>query len=188
MIRNLAEVKKSSSLTDKTHGTVTLGPKETLGSKDKIAYVYLKAEGNAVKHLTDPHITIWGKNARKDSWISSVEFSWAGARHVYFNLKSETFWAPHIPSSDTAIAQTPETLLAQFLNLSQIASLTLRQSASSPSSGTAGSTTASSPAIDKGSSTYNSDWPSPRESMGKRVNTLPSRRRRNVPGPHPFAR
>ena len=61
MIRNLAEVKKSSSLTDKTHGTVTLGPKETLGSKDKIAYVYLKAEGNAVKHLTDPHITNLGQ-------------------------------------------------------------------------------------------------------------------------------
>jgi len=104
------------------------------------------------------------------------------------NLAEVQKSAPHIPSSDTAIAQTPETLLAQFLNLSQIASLSPTQSASSPSSGTPGSTTASSPAIDKGSSTYNSDWPSPLSRWEKRVNSLPSRRRRNVPRPHPFAR
>jgi hypothetical protein len=159
MISNLAEVQKSYSLTDKTHGAVTFGPKETLLSKGNVAYVMLKAEGDAVKNLTDPHITIWGKNARTDSWISSVEFSWAGARHVYFSLKRQTFSKPHIPSSDQPIAQKLETLLAQFLNLSQIASLTLTQSASSPSSAQA-NMPAAPPSVSTSSATYTSDWPS----------------------------
>jgi hypothetical protein len=161
MISSLAEVQRSYSLTDKRHGTVTFGPKETLLSKGNVAYVMLKAEGDAVKNLIDPHITIWDKNARKDSWISSVEFSGAGARHVYFSLKRPTFSKPqpHIPSSDQPIAQTLETPLAQFFHLSQIASLALTQSANSTSSAQA-NTTAAPPSVSTSSATFTCDWPS----------------------------
>lgn len=160
MINNLKQVQESYSITDKTSGTVSFGPKQTLWSTDNIAYVMLNAKGDAVKDLTDPHITIWGKNNRADAWIASVEFSWAGARHVYFNLKSNKFSTPHIPSSDEAIAKALERLLAQFLNLAQIASITVTQAPTASSLSKPNDNNAPSPSVNPKSATYTSDWPS----------------------------
>jgi hypothetical protein len=164
MISKLSEVQDNYSVTDKTHGTVKLGPKAFKLSQENVAYVMLNAVGDAVKGLTDPHVTIWGKNARTDSWIASVEFSWAGARHVYFNPKKGTFNAPNIPSSDQAIAKTLELLLSLFLNVSQIASITITTTSSSSSTSSSptpsNSNANTSVTVNPGSASYATDWPS----------------------------
>jgi hypothetical protein len=161
MIRKLSEVQDNYSVTDKTHGTVKFGPKAFNLSQENVAYVMLNAVGDAVKGLTDPHVTIWGKNARTDSWIASVEFSWAGARHVYFNPKYKTFNAPNIPSSDQAIAKTLEFLLTLFLNTAQIASIAVTTTTSSSSSSPtpSNSNASTSVTVNPGSTSYTTDWP-----------------------------
>jgi hypothetical protein len=160
MIKNLKQVQDSYTITDKTHGTVTFGPKQAKWSTENIAYVMLNAKGDVVKNLTDPHITIWGKNHRSDAWIASVEFSWAGARHVYFNLFNKKFSTPHIPSGDEGIAKTLELLLAQFLNLAQIASITVTQAPTASSLSKPNDNNTPPPSVNPKSDTYASDWPS----------------------------
>ena len=162
MIKKLSEVQDNYSVTEKTHGTVKFGPKQFKLSTENVAYVMLNAAGDAVKGLTDPHITIWGKNARTDSWITSVEFSWAGARHVYFNPGKGTFNAPNIPTSDQAIAKTLELLLSLFLNTAQIATITITTSStsSSPSPSPSNSNAKSNISVLPGSASYATDWPS----------------------------
>jgi hypothetical protein len=162
MISKLSEVQDNYSVTDKIHGTVKFGPKEFKLSTQKVAYVMLNAAGDAVKGLTDPHVTIWGKNARTDSWIASVEFSWAGARHVYFNPKYGTFNTPNIPTSDQAIAKTLELLLSLFLNVSQIATITVTTTSTSGTSSSptpSNSNASSSVTVNPGSASYATDWP-----------------------------
>jgi hypothetical protein len=131
MISKLSEVLDNYSVTDNSHGTVKFGPKEAKTSVKQVAYLMLAAAGDAMSGITDPHITIWGANGNSDSKIASVEFSWAGARHVYFNPKKKSFSIPNIPSKDMATASKLELLLKLFLNASTIPSITVTTSPTS---------------------------------------------------------
>lgn len=172
MISKLSEVLDNYSVTDKTHGTVKFGPRDPKISTKNIAYVMLAAAGDAVKDLTEPHITIWGCNARTDSWISSVEFSWAGARHVYFNLKSQSFSTPHIPTSDLPVASRLQLLLELFLNTAGIATITstaTSSTSSSTSTSNSNSNNNNSNGVSMpGSASYATDFPPMGASMGKK--------------------
>ncbi|KAA6456216.1 hypothetical protein DYQ86_25775 [Acidobacteria bacterium AB60] len=157
MTTKLSQIQDSYSISEKVHGTVALGPKTQYYKKNtSVPYLYLAAKGDAVKDLTDPHITIWGNEA-SDSKITSVEFSWAGARHVYYSPSKKTFSAPNIPTSDKPVAAKLQLLLELFLNAAGIATITT----------TAAATTTTAPTtpiqshvnLSSSSPTYRSDFP-----------------------------
>jgi len=161
MITKLSEVLDSYSVTDKTHGTVKFGPKEVKAKvKDNTAYLYLPAAGTAMDDLDEPHITIWGANTSTESKITSVEFTWASTKHVYYDPKYKSFKVPHTHSGDTAAAAKLELLLKLFLNAATIATITITTSPSStpPSSPTL-SQGNSNNSVNPSSASYATDWP-----------------------------
>lgn len=125
MIEKLSQVQEKYSVTDKVHGTVTFSGRTSNLGKSGNRYLMLPAEGTAVKGLVEPHITIWGKNARQDAYISVVEFSWAGAKHVRYQRHKGTFQIIDIPTHELELAGTLKILLKLFLNASTIATFAI---------------------------------------------------------------
>jgi hypothetical protein len=126
MIEKLSEVLGDYSVNSVAYGEVKFNTKTSQLSVGGTRYVMLKAEGDAVKGLNDPHITIWGKNERVDSWIATVEFSWAGTYHVRYARRKDGKgepWYQDMPEKEVSTAEKLKIVLKLFLNKSTIAVL-----------------------------------------------------------------